>query len=80
MPKVFGTLIMGSMGLHITQFSHYLLRLWLLQSLLFLMDTCTFLSHTHRKKVENERQGMREKMWMKEKNQIKEKNQYTSGA
>ncbi len=44
------------------------------------MDTCTFLSHTHRKKVENERQGMREKMWMKEKNQIKEKNQYTSGA
>jgi hypothetical protein len=26
-----------------------------------------------KKKVENKRQGMREKVWMKEKNQIKEK-------
>jgi len=50
MPKVFGTLIMGSMGLHIAHFSHYLLRLWLFQSLLFLVYTCTFLSHKHREK------------------------------
>jgi hypothetical protein len=50
MPKVFGTLIMGSMGLHIAHFSHYLLRLWLSQSFLFLMYTCTLLSYKHREK------------------------------